>query len=852
MVLRRFLVVGLCLGIGANAALAQSPGPASYVINATAADESLVVDGHLDEAVWKRADVATGFLQFEPTEGPPSSQRTEVRVLYGNGSIYVGAVLFDDDPAGIERALGRRDEYNRADWFIASFDSYLDRRTAYMFGVNAAGVQYDAIRTSGGGGGPGGPAGDGIPGADPSWDAIWHSEVRLTPQGWTIEIRIPYSMLRFSDAESQTWGVHFLRRIPRLGELSEWPLVPRTDRANLVARFGELGGIDGVSPRRNLQLRPYTVGQIRTEEDADEPGALASDGNFDVGGDLKVGLGPNVTLDATINPDFGQVESDPAVLNLTAFETFFDERRPFFVEGIQIYQFSAGPGALLYTRRIGADAPIVGATKLSGRTAEGLSFGLLGATTGQNFEPDQHYGVARVSRQIGDFSSAGAIGTLFNAPSLGGNGRRTSVVGGADWDIRFLDNRYGIEGFASVSHRQGLQNGETETGVAGKVWLRRRPGAWKGFVGLDVFGDTFNPNDVGQLGFNNFVGLLNSIEHDVNGGQPFGPFLRASVETFTIQQISFSDGLNQGISSDLSSTWTLRGFQEIGLSIAAEHPFGGYDIFETRGLGPWKSPRGFEMGIEIQTDSRRSWLIEPEVGFLRNSDGGRAWSMGLRGEWNAGTRLSLSSSLDAEWEDGVTAWSSNETFARDEDGWLIGRDAVSPDDLDESAYVPIEDGGVLDNIFADVEPFAPGFWYRPVFGERDTRSVDLTVRSTVTFAPTLSLQLYSQLFFARGRYEDFKILRDEDRLADFSSFPKRDDFSFSSLQSNLVLRWEYRPGSALFLVWTHGRRADDVLNPLAPWGRSPYERGLGDQIGNTFDIFPTNVFVIKLDYTFLY
>ena len=805
-------------------------------LQASAVAEGVAVDGRLDEAAWQQAQAASDFRQFEPNEGAPASQRTEVRVLYGPGSLYVGAVLYDTSPAAIERALGRRDEFNRADWFLVSIDSYLDRRTAYTFAVNAAGVQFDAIEGGGG--------------TDPSWDAIWSSEVRATPEGWIVEMAIPYSMLRFPSAESQTWGIQIQRHIPRLAEQSEWPLVPRVQRTNQVARFGDLSGISGIRPRRNLQMRPYTVARMQTGESDDRPGEGYEESELDVGGDLKLGLGPNVTLDATVNPDFGQVESDPAVLNLTAFETVFEERRPFFVEGSQIYQFSAGPGQLLYTRRIGADAPIIGAAKLSGRTARGLSFGVLGATTGNDFQPSRQFGVARVSQQFGDYSTAGGIVTLFDSPALGGRGR--SFVTGADWDLRFLENRFGLEGFAAVTNRWWTEgDAETETGFAGKVWARKRQGAWQGFTGVDIFSDDFNPNDVGQLPFNDAYVLLGSVEHEINRGQPFGPFQRASASLFGAQRFAYSDGLNQGLELSVGSRWVTRGFQAIEADVELERPFGGYDVYETRGLGPWAAPGSIRFGLEYTTDERRSWWLEPEASIALQEGGGRAFAAGLRGNWNVSDRVSLEADLDGEWEQDVLAWSSNETFLRSGGGWLIGRQAGRPGGSDLTDYAAFDDGGVLGTILTGVTPIGADRYYVPVFGERDTRSADLILRGTYTFTPGLSFQLYSQLFLAGGRYEGVRILRSGNDLVPFDAFPKRNDFALSSLQSNAVLRWEYRPGSTLYVVWTHGRQAEDELNPLAPWGRSPFEQGFRNQIGDTFDIFPDNVFLIKLSYTFL-
>lgn len=811
-------------------------------------NSSIDIDGHLDEGAWNQVSPITGFHQFEPDEGEEASQRTEVRVLYGDGNVYIGAMLHDENPSGIQQTLGRRDEYNQADWFLVSIDSYFNKRNAYSFGVNAAGVQLDALRSSDGGGR--GPLPDGM---DPSWDAVWESAVDVNGEGWIVEMRIPNSMLRFSDSDVQTWGIHFTRRIPRLGETSEWPLVPRADRTNLVAQFGQLTQIRDIEPKPNIQVRPYTVAGLDSRESPQNPGEATVSTDLDVGGDLKIGLGPNITLDATINPDFGQVESDPAVLNLTAFETFFDEKRPFFIEGIRIYEFSVGPGELLYTRRIGAEAPIIGATKLSGRTDNGTSFGILGATSGTEFDPNRNYGVGRVRQQFGNISEAGAILTGYDAPSPDGNGRIQSTSGGVDWDIRFSDNRYGVEGFSAFTHRNWTAPGRgSQTGYAGKFWLRKRQGVLNGFAGLDIFGDQFNPNDIGQLRENNFIANLYRFDYQLNKGQPFGGIRRADMNLFGIQRFSYDKGLNLGLDLSIGSNWMLKGFQEVELEVGTERPFGGYDLFETRGLGPWARPATYQVQAEVTTDQRRQWQVQPEASITWHEDGGRGYAMGLWGDWNIGTQLSLFANLEGEWEEDVTAWASNESFRYSGSGWMIGERAASPADLASSEYQMLENPSLLNNIFSEVTPFSGDTYYVPVFGSRDTRSLDLTLRSDFTFTSKLSLQLYSQLFLARGRYNNFQIMQNRDDLAGYPSYPKRSEFSLSSLQSNVVLRWEYRPGSNIYLVWTHGRRLRERLNPLAPYGPSPYERSIGKRIQDTFDIFPENALLLKIEYTFLY
>ncbi len=813
---------------------------------------AIAIDGRLDETGWHEAEAISGFLQSEPEEGTPASQKTEVRVLYGASDVYIGAVLFDDEASDIQQTLGRRDDMNRADWFVVSIDSYLDRKTAYVFGVNAAGVQFDAIRTGTGfGGGPN-------RGMDESWDAVWASNVHVNSEGWVVEMRIPYSMLRFAKASTQAWGIHFERRMPRRGEEVQWPLVLRAERNNQVANYGTLQGLDDIAPRRNVQVRPYTVSRLQTEEHPDEPGEITRDGTFDVGGDLKIGLGTNITLDATINPDFGQVEADPAELNLTAFETFFDERRPFFVEGTQIYEFRIGQGGpgdggnLLYTRRIGAEAPIIGATKLSGRTAGGLSFGVLGASTGHDFDPGRHYGVVRLSQQFQSLSSVGGILTVFDGPEEE-EGRLRSLAGGADWDLRFRDNTYNLEGFASFTHRRwSVEDESPETGVAASLKAAKRQGSFRYDLAANLFDDQYNPNDVGRLRRNNYVSLDTGIDYQVNDNKPFGPFQRGFIGFNTGHQWAYVDGLYLGTDMRMFSRWTLRSFQGLGFDFFVDYPFGGYDIFETRGLGPRAQPVAVEFGGEFETDDRRAWRVGPEVSLTFMEDGGREYEVEIRGNWNVGSRLTLSADVEAEWEDDVIAWSSNESFIRGDAGWLIGAEADAPDELGPDDYVSFDDQGSLDNVFRSVDPFdEEGHYYVPIFGPRDTRSMDVTLRSSITFTRNLSLQIYGQLFVARGRYADFQILQDRDTLVPVETFPKRDDFAFSSVQANTVLRWEYRPGSTLYLVWTHGRRAEDELNPLAPWGASPYNTPMDRQIADAFDIIPNNVFLIKLNYTFL-
>jgi hypothetical protein len=815
-------------------------------INATHTDQPIIIDGHFNEPAWKEAEVIHYFVQREPAEGSDATKKTEIRFLFGADNLYVGAVMYDS-PDDVENVLGRRDEFNRADWLLVSFDSYFNRRTAYTFAVNAAGVQLDGQQgripttvTSGI---------NRIEGLDTSWDAIWFSSVRITEEGWVAELRIPYSMLRFPGVEEQTWGLHVTRRIPRLGEVTEWPYIPRTERTNLVARYGQIEGIKNLEPRRNLQFRPYLLSGIDIYENPVSPGNAQYDTRLDMGGDVKIGLGPNIMLDATINPDFGQVEADPAVLNLTAFETLYAEKRPFFVEGAEIFQFGIGRSSLFYTRRIGARDPILGATKISGRSAGGLSFGLLGTSAGHDFKLAHNYAVARASQQVGEFSSAGGILTMYHSPEDIGSGWQ-STTGGIDWDMRFGENKYSFEGIAAFANRQSLDpDQEDQRGFMGGLIMKKREGIIDGHVTLLVFSDRYNPNDIGWTSFEqNFYEAWSGLTYNINAGQPFGSFQRANIRLYHRQRYSYLQGWNMGDFFQVRSEWMTTNSEFIRFSSGFSEIIGGYDIWETRGLDRWARPWSVIFTGEYSTDDRRNWMVTPEGSYKYSGDGGKIYMLGVRGNLDAGTRLSFSGSIKGDWERSTTAWASNESFQYTGNGWLIGNRSTAPVNLGIDGYTAFNDNGTLAPILSYRAEYSPGFHFVPVFGKRNTGSLDFTLRGAVTFTNTLSFQAYSQLFLAKGKYENYSLLVNPDVVVPFYAFPKEQNFAYQHLQSNFVMRWEYRPGSTLFLVWSHGRNARDEVNPLVPPVHSPYDRTLGGQLNDVFARFPHNSFMMKISY----
>ena len=464
----------LSLALGAPAAAGQGSGHGSVpAVHAFRATSPITVDGKLDDEAWLSAVPATVFTQRDPEEGKPVSEHTELRVAYDESALYIAARLDDREPARIARQLARRDQEAQADTFTIFLDPHHDHLTGAYFSVSAAGVQRDSTIHN-------------DTWTDDSWDAVWSSAVQLDDHGWTAEMRIPYSQLRFSHAEHHTFGINAMRFIQRKKEEAWLVFVPKTE-SGMASRMGHLDGLDGVSPHRTLELLPYVV--ARSEFIAPpSSGDPFNDGSrlfAGTGLDMKYRVSSNLSLDGTINPDFGQVEVDPAVVNLSAFETFFEEKRPFFIEGANIFNNFGRTGAnnnwgfnraeplIFYSRRIGrppqgdADgdfvetpttSTILGAAKITGKTRRGWSVGLIDAVTGREdaktisagaggeteVEPLTNYLIGRAQREITSRAAVGVLATAVNRdlsnPRLEAQLPGQSYVGGADGHF-FLDKK---------------------------------------------------------------------------------------------------------------------------------------------------------------------------------------------------------------------------------------------------------------------------------------------------------------------------------------------------------------------------------------------------------------------------
>ncbi|MBM3907490.1 MAG: carbohydrate binding family 9 domain-containing protein [Gemmatimonadetes bacterium] len=441
------------------------------IAEATRAARAVVVDGRDDDEVWRGAQIIDSFRQFDPVEnGEPGAFRTEARVTYDDRYLYVFVRAFDPRPDSLRALLSRRDVRTQSDWLHLMVDSYHDRRTGYRFTVNPAGVQRDVYMSNDGN-------------EDLSWDAVWSVATRIEKDAWTAEYRIPFSQMRFANADAHTFGFAIWRDVGRTSERLSWPLY-RRNQPGMVSQFGELRGLNRITPPRRLEATPYSVAKDVSHQRAS--GGFGRQQAATAGADVKYGLTSNLTLDATINPDFGQVEADPSVLNLTAFEQFYEERRPFFLEGQGIfsYDLNCNDGScsgLFYSRRIGrspqfggvyhdASNPlqttILGAAKVTGRLSNGLSIGAMNAMTqrevgtlDRTIEPAANYAVLRLQQDLRRGNSG--FGLMLTSTDRQLNDwsraylRGSARTVGADFRHRFWKNNYQVSGYVAGSRVQG-------------------------------------------------------------------------------------------------------------------------------------------------------------------------------------------------------------------------------------------------------------------------------------------------------------------------------------------------------------------------------------------------------------
>jgi hypothetical protein len=736
--------------------------------------------------------------------------------LYDDEALYFGAMLYDSQPEEIVARLTRRDNIIESDRVAIFLDSFHDHQNCYRFGVNAAGVKVDVLHYE-----------DGNK-EDQSWDVVWDVETQILPNGWSAEVRLPLSIFRYrSDVAEQEWGINFLRLLTRRGERADWIFIPKS-QSGFVSRFGHLIGLKDLPAPHRIEVLPFLVGkQDWQPEKANRQRIRKSSG--DAGLDLKYSLSNNFLLDATINPDFGQVEADPSVLNLSTFETFYPEKRPFFIEGTQIIRFTTfgddfGPG-MFYSRRIGRglspadvrippkgrilDLPlsttILGAAKISGKTNAGTSIGALqaftkemratvadsnGKASEQIIEPFSHYNILRVRQDVLDNSIVGLILT-----STAKEKRLPGLTAGADWNLKFDASTFQLDGFLSLTHSENLLGGNRSLGSAGVVNFSRIAAEhWLWSLSVDFTSKAFNINDVGFFRRPNDWGGVGFFTYKED--TPAQVVRSYRINLFIHERENF-DKANLIREASLSSSIIFTNYWELNVNGSID--IGEFDDRETRGNGLYAKPTIFNANIAVETDVRQ------DVAAALSLHTG--WDSKKKFEWGPIGEILVR----------PTSWVEFELIAgfnrvRSQEAWVEKRTF-------RTTSFPL---GKLYSVFAD----------------RTTDEVNFTFRSNITFTRELTLQFYAQVFLAKGHYENFRGLVGTSEFLQFPSYIINPDFNSQALNTNLVLRWEYVPGSTMFFVWSQARDG----------GMGNYFTSFGNDFGNTFRIPPANVLLLKVSY----
>jgi hypothetical protein len=872
----------LCAPLVMAASLAMA-APAPPPVRAVRTNEPIVIDGALTEAVWKSESSISGLQQADPQQGQPESQRTQVWIAYDDDALYVAARMWDTRADSIVARLARRDNTSGSDAFAIALDTFRDRRTGYYFGLSAAGTLIDGVLMN-----------DGWD--DDSWDGVWSGRTRRDGQGWTAEMRIPFSQVRFAGGENMVWGVNFDRVVSRRNEDDKLVYTPRGE-SGFVSRFPDLVGLDGLRTVRKVEILPYTTGKAEylVHKDGD-PFHDGSNYTPAVGADLRTSLGSNLTLNATINPDFGQVEIDPAVVNLSDVESFFSEKRPFFTEGLSVFRcgnngasdywgFNWPEPTFFYSRRIGgsprgglpddatySDVPlavrILGAAKITGQPKPGFNVGMLHALTQKEMadfqradlshgqaavEPLTYCGVLRGLKSFNKERQGLGVMGLETARAFDGSGLNdqfnrngfTGVIDGwtaldakKDWVASGYVAGTRVDGTAAritalqqnsrhYYQRPGRDdlgvdpNATSMQGYAGRAWINHEKGPWLSNSAIGFMTPGFENNDLG------FVSRTDVI----NGHAGFGynwvkpnkwrkrvHVIGAVAQSFnfagqhTMSQVYLGSNLEQmnALSWDGNMGWMGRTLSDRA----------------TRGGPTMVNPQAIWGSLYFDTNGKSKLYFYASVNPSRDAEGSYEMPVSCGITWKPSSNVSFTAG---------PSFSVNHN-----DAMYVTQ---QPDPLATPTY-----GG------------------RYVFAALDQRTAAAELRMDCSLTPSLSIQLYAQPLVSSGRYTDYRELSRAGSyeflrygqdggstidLAGETADPDgagpapavslgHPDFTYRTVRGNLVLRWEYLPGSTAYVVWTQERTGDtgngefNLRPSLSELGRTP----------------ANNIFMVKLSHHF--
>ncbi|MFY0626548.1 MAG: carbohydrate binding family 9 domain-containing protein [Reichenbachiella sp.] len=854
-----------------------------------------VIDGLMNEDSWDLVEWGGDFVGHMPEYKATPSQETQFKILYDAKFLYVGIRAFDTEPDKIVKRMSRRDGFE-GDWVEINIDSYNDKRTAFSFTASASGVKGDEYVTNNGNN------------WDSTWDPIWYLKTSIDDKGWIAEFKIPLSQLRFADKPELTWGIQLTRRFFRNEERSTWqPVSPQAP--GWVHLFGELKGIKGIKPQKQLEVQPFIVGQLESfpvvEGDPYRDTGKDWDGN--IGVDAKIGITSDITLDLTVNPDFGQVEADPSVVNLTAFEQFFRERRPFFLEGNNIFDFptSGGRNNLFYSRRIGAPAHggvstsdttfvdripntrILSAAKITGKNAHGFSWGVQTALTGktevavseidtlqneryermEKVEPFSIYTAARVQQDFNEGQTV--VGGIFTHMNRIGNDvndlnylHDNAQSAGLDITHLILNRRYGFRAQLSGSRIEGSEDAilNTQTsyvrnfqrpdndyrsidstltsmlGTSSRFQFGKKSGKWVWELGVNHKSPELELNDIGFLSNTDNINVWGWTQYRI-----------------------------------LTPTKIFRQ-QRYNLHHERNYDFGGSHNYS--GTGP-----------EVYLEFQNFWSFHTNLWYesleISNADlrGGPSFRNPGSVSWNfrirTNTQKKVSGYIRPYWRFGEDNALSQRTFRfgmviRPLDALLISLDPSFSENRNDVQYVETLD--------INGNPLY-------LLGRINQQTFSMGMRANYSITPNISVEFWGQPFMSVGEYSEFKEVTDsrnedynsrfnamgngvriptEAEIAEYesrtgNSFPDMGygvfktnnnimdthlgdpDFNIVNFRSNLVFRWEYKPGSTLFAVWSSNSSQFDQNSD------NDFE-GMADRLWN---LEATNTFLIKYTYRFI-
>ena len=809
-----------------------------------------VIDGDLSDAAWQTAPEFNDFTQHDPDDTRPATLHTSVRIVYDDAAIYFGAKM--SDPQRPTMLLARRDSFLQYDFLSINIDAQLDRLSGNAFTVTPSNMQADTVLYN-------------DIGEDPSWDGVWESATRVVSGGWVAEVRVPFSQLRFPDRPAQVWGLNITRRTVRLNELARIVNTPK-GQTGFVSHFADIVGLEGIHRGRPVEVVPYTVARsdIRTRTDVNDPLIDRHQMRADVGVDVKYGLTSNLTLTGTINPDFGQVEVDPAVVNLSQFETFYPEKRPFFTEGLNIFRFGDTPApshfnfffppSLFYTRRIGrapqgvidadfVNAPgettILGAAKLTGKLPGGWAVGVLdaltdaesarfviGAEAGRRVvEPMTNYFLSRMTKEIGSGSRLGFMLTSVDRrlPDDLSSLRRSALTGGIDGYTSFAQKSWILEGSAYGSHVTGsaaaiaatqessaryyqrpdaehVHFDPTRTSLDGwgaTAMISKATGRWRPIVEVQADSPGFETNDIGFMQRTDIIST-HAVMQYVNE-TPTARFREKDLWFGSWQNRNFDGNtLEHGFFAEAFATTAKYLHPSASLFVVTD----AISDRLTRGGPLARTAASWSSDLSFGSDDRKpfSFVINAHLDRSRDTSYNRSLGVSFTARPRSNLQLSLAPNFNRshDFTQYVTAYDDSSATA------TYGR--------------------------------------RYVFAELEQRSFEIGTRADWTLTPHLSFQLYMQPFIASGDYHDYHALarartRDYTPVAVAVAFGDP-DFNFRSVRGNAVLRWEFRPGSALYVAWNENRAA------VAPTGNF--------RIGRDLRAIPSapshDVFLVKVSY----